>query len=158
MMGPIGKFRKEERGSVSLDMLEVGAGSVTLAIMAVYAILSGSPVTPDDHASDRADWTSNGATGSAVLLSGIDALPLNERVLLPVGSVAVHSDSALTVFETPSGGWIDAWSRDGKPVPVGTVLTSLDNFELPDGSSIDASTFAASISEAYGSSVKYAFD
>lgn len=140
-----------------MGVMELAAGSLTVALLAVYAILSGSPVAPDGHPSSRADWARNGDTGTAVVVNDLDALPLNERVLLPVGSVAIHSDSALTVFETPSGGWVDAWSSDGKRIPVGAILTSRDHFVLPDGSSIDASTFAASISEAYGSSAKYAF-
>ena len=157
-MGPILNFRREEQGSVSIDMIEFAAGSVTIGIMAVYAILSGSPVAYDGHATDPADRANNGEASSAELVSGMNALQLNERVFLPVGSVAVHSEDALTIFETPSGGWIDAWNKNGNPIPVGAVLASQDHFKLPDGSSIAASTFADSISEAYGSSVKYAFN
>ena len=152
-MNGIRIFRREEKGSVSLDVIEVAAGSITIGIMAVYAILSGSPTVPAGHAEGRAAWETNTAH-----LDADEALALNARVLLPVGSVAVHSESGLTVFETPGGGWVDAWTQDGPSVPVGTVLASTNTFQLPDGRSLEASAFAASISEAYGSEVKFAFN
>ena len=152
------KFLQDGQGSVTIDSMELAAGSLTLGIMAIYVVLSGSSPIPSGNASDRAAWASTeGTIGPVAQLADSDALPLTESVVLPVGSTVIHGDRTLTVFKTPDGGWVDAWSEDGEPIPEGTILTSRETFVLPDGSTLVAPKFVASISEVYGSNVKYAF-
>ncbi len=143
-------FVRDNRGAVILDWMAVTAGILALGVVLVYAIFNG------DTGSSSGDANRAAASESVAPESG-GALRLTERVGLPVGSVAVHSGKSFTSFETPDGGWVDAWSADGNAVPEGARLTSPDTFTLESGATLAASEFASSCTEAYSSNVAYAF-
>lgn len=143
-------FVRDHRGAVMLDWMGVTGGILALGLVLVYAIFSGGTGSSTGEANRIA------APESVRPESG-GALRLTERVGLPVGSVAVHSDGSFTSFETPDGGWVDAWSTDGSTVPEGARLTSPDTFTLENGDTLAAASFASSYTEAYSSSVDYAF-
>jgi hypothetical protein len=151
-------FLRNDEGSITINAMEIAAGILTLGIMATYAILNDGTAHRTVDLSDAVAWVNTELdTGTAPQLTGAGAFQLTERVSLPVGSVAVHSDVSFTSFEAPDGGWIDAWSRDGNIVPEGARLTSPDTFMLQDGSTVAASTFSLSYSEVYSSKVAYSF-
>ena len=145
-------FLRNDEGSITINAMEITAGILTLGIMATYAIFNDGTTHRTADLSDAVAWANTEVD------TGAGAFQLTERVSLPVGSVAVHSDASFTSFEAPDGGWIDAWSRDGNIVPEGARLTSPDTFMLQDGSTVAASTFSLSYSEVSSSKVAYSFN
>jgi len=152
-------FLRNDKGSITIDAMEITAGILTLGIMAAYAILNDGTA---HQAGDLRDAVASVYTefdiSAAPELTDAAAIQLTERVALPVGSVVVHSDVTFTSFKAPDGGWIDAFSHDGNAIPQGARLTSPDTFTLTDGSTLPASTFSSSYSEAYSSNVVYSFN
>jgi hypothetical protein len=158
-MARIWVFQRGDEGSVTIEWMEIVAGIVTLGTILVYAIFNEGTASPTDRVSEAVASVNSGVdTGAAVILTASGTLQLTERVALPVGSVAVHRDRSVTVFDTPSGGWVDAWGGDGTNIPVGATLTSPDTFTLEDGRTVAASNFSKSYREAYASNVRYVFE
>ena len=151
-------FLRGNDGSISVDWLEMTAGSIALGVMATFAILNGSIESWTADSSGATAWTSaDVATVTALDSVDAEALQLTERISLPVGSMAVHSEDGFASFRTPAGGWVDAWTKDGPTIPEGATLTSIDSFTLSDGSIIAASALSATCIEAYSSSVRFSF-
>jgi hypothetical protein len=151
-------FLRDDEGSITLEWLEIAAGVLTLGMMTTYGVLNGGTAPSTSDMSDAVTWVNTEAdTDTSPNLTIAGAFQLTERVALPVGSVAVRSNGSFTTFETPDGGWVDAFSGNGKTVPEGAMLTSLDTFTLRDGRKLTASTFSSSYREAYSSSVAYTF-
>ena len=158
-MARIWMFQRGDEGSVTIEWMEIVTGIVTLGTIMVYAIFNDGTASPTDGASNTLASVNSGVdTGAAANLTASRALQLTERVALPVGSVAVHSDRTVTVFNTPSGGWVDAWGGDGTNIPTGATLTSPDTFTLEDGRTVATSNFSKSYREAYASDVRYVFE
>ena len=155
-MNPVFVFLRDDDGTITIDRMEFTAAILTLAVVAAYAIVNGGSVYQASISNDI--FTSAGNDGSATPVpTEAGSFQLTERVVLPVGSVAIRSDGRFTSFATPNGGWVDAWADGGKTVPEGARLTSVDTFTLDGGVTIDASSFSSSYSEAYSSDVEYAF-
>ncbi len=151
-------FLRDDEGSITLEWMEIAAGALTLGIMTVYGILNGGAASSTADLSGVMGWVNTEAdTVTSPNLTITGAFQLTERVALPVGSVAVRSNGFFTSFETPGGGWVDAFSSNGTAVPEGATLTSFDAFTLQDGRSIAASAYSSSYNEAYSSAVSYAF-
>ena len=158
-MARIWVFQRGDAGSVTIEWMEIAAGIVTLGTVLVYATFNDGTASPTDGASNTVASVSSGVdTGAAVYLTASGTLQLTERVALPVGSVAVHSDRSVTVLNTPSGGWVNAWDGDGTNIPAGATLTSPDTFTLEDGRTVATSNFSKSYREAYASNVRYVFE
>ena len=151
-------FLRDDKGSIALEWMEIASGILTVGVMAAYALLNDgtAPPTADVNLA-AASVNTEFDNGAAPNLIDAGAFQLTERVALPVGSVAVRSNGSFTSFETPGGGWVDAFSSNGKIVPEGATLTSLDTFTLQGGRRVAASAFSSSYNEAYSSNISYAF-
>ncbi len=148
---------RDQQGAISVDWIEMSAGSIAIGVMAVFAILNDGSTTTRSHMTDRPFLTADPASLAASAPAAGGAFQLTARVLLPVGSVVVHSEPGFTSFRTPGGGWVDAWSGSGSVVPAGAVLTSTETFTLEDGSGIPAATYSGIYTDAYSSAVGYSF-
>lgn len=148
---------RDQHGAISIDWIEMSAGSIAIGVMAVFAILNGGSQTAPSSMPDRPFLTAEPASLVASDPSAGGAFPLTDGILLPVGSVVVHSEPGFTSFRTPDGGWVDAWSGSGSVVPAGAVLTSTETFTLEDGTGIPAATYSGIYTDAYSSAVGYSF-
>jgi len=146
---------RNQDGSISIDWIEMSAGSLAIGVIAIFVVLQGSPEAAFASKGDRLPLIEGPALLSATSDAG--TFHLTDKVALPVGTLVVHSDSGFTSFRTPDGGWVDAWSESGDTIPEGAVLSSTETFTLSDGSTMSADAFSGIYTEAYSSAVRYSF-